>query len=169
MSSTPKKRKPPPPSPQPQGRLTRSSARMAALSSMRVTRSTAREASASVSGSVLFTGDELPTTKRTKKQDQGSPSNNITTIIIEHCTQSELFATRAAEAKEGLENSIPGITITVNPKKPRKGCFEIRKKGGEKYISLEKMKHPFQAMMDLEMDKLISEITDKINGQNIET
>ncbi|RVW52306.1 hypothetical protein CK203_003725 [Vitis vinifera] len=71
---------------------------------------------------------------------------------------------------------------------PRRGCFEIREEGGEKYISLLKflanhvikalffllvasylhvfnlqdMKRPFAPMKALDMDKVISDIIDKI-------
>ncbi|POO03812.1 hypothetical protein TorRG33x02_001160 [Trema orientale] len=60
------------------------------------------------------------------------------TIVIEHCTQCTSFKKRAEQVKRGLEDGVSGISVLVNPNKPRRGCFEIRDEGGdgEKFISL---------------------------------
>nr|XP_025659635.1 uncharacterized protein LOC112755635 isoform X1 [Arachis hypogaea] len=58
------------------------------------------------------------------------------TIVIEHCKQCNSFKTRANLVKEGLEKRSSGITVILNPEKPRRGCFEIREEGGKKFISL---------------------------------
>lgn len=84
------------------------------------------------------------------------------TIVIEHCKQCNSFKTRAVQVKNGLEKGVPGITVHVNPEKPRRGCFEIREEGGEKFITLLDMKRPFKPMKELDMDKVISVITDKV-------
>ncbi|KAJ8763778.1 hypothetical protein K2173_003560 [Erythroxylum novogranatense] len=84
------------------------------------------------------------------------------TIVVEHCKQCMSFKTRAMQVKNGLEKAVPGVTVILNPEKPRKGCFEIRKRGGEKFISLLQMKRPFQRMKALDMDQVISDIIDKI-------
>ncbi|XP_057504339.1 uncharacterized protein LOC130787880 [Actinidia eriantha] len=84
------------------------------------------------------------------------------TIVIEHCKQCNAFKTRAIQVKNGLENDVSGITVLVNPEKPRRGCFEIREEGGEKFISLLDMKRPFAPMKALDMDKVISDVIDKI-------
>ncbi|GMP83955.1 hypothetical protein CsSME_00037682 [Camellia sinensis var. sinensis] len=84
------------------------------------------------------------------------------TIVIEHCKQCNSFKTRAIQVKNGLESGLSGVNVLVNPEKPRRGCFEIREEGGEKFISLLDMKRPFTPMKALDMDKVISDIIDKI-------
>ncbi|KAK3008902.1 hypothetical protein RJ639_013199 [Escallonia herrerae] len=58
------------------------------------------------------------------------------TIVIEHCKQCNAFKTRAIQVKNGLEDGLSGITVLLNPGKPRRGCFEIREEGGETFLSL---------------------------------
>ncbi|KAI7998448.1 Selenoprotein H [Camellia lanceoleosa] len=84
------------------------------------------------------------------------------TIVIEHCKQCNSFKTRAIQVKNGLESGLSGVNVLVNPEKPRRGCFEIREEGGEKFISLLDMKRPFTPMKALDMDKVISDVIDKI-------
>ncbi|XP_061346266.1 uncharacterized protein LOC133291922 [Gastrolobium bilobum] len=163
----PRKRKasePNPPETQAPARVTRSTA----LSSVRLTRSAAKRPGPPP----VFA--ELPKNNKKKgkkpKQEEGqepASSNSRTTIVIEHCTQCDSFKTRATELKEGLEAKVPDITVIVNPKKPRKGCFEIREEGGQKFVSLLKMERPFKPMMDLDMDKTISDIVDKISSASL--
>ncbi|KAL2543486.1 selenoprotein H [Forsythia ovata] len=86
------------------------------------------------------------------------------TVIIEHCKQCNSFKTRAIQVKNGLEKGVVGVNVMVNPEKPRRGCFEIREVGGGIFVSLLDMKRPFAPMKKLDMDKVISEIIDKING-----
>ncbi|XP_022950995.1 selenoprotein H-like isoform X2 [Cucurbita moschata] len=57
-------------------------------------------------------------------------------VVIEHCKQCQSFKKRAMEVQNGLEKGVPGITVLLNPDKPRRGCFEIRSEDGEKFISL---------------------------------
>ncbi|KAF9660597.1 hypothetical protein SADUNF_SadunfUnG0005600 [Salix dunnii] len=45
---------------------------------------------------------------------------------------------------------------------PRRGCFEIREEGGETFISLQGMKRPFPPLKALDMDKVISDIIDRV-------
>ncbi|XP_021276772.1 selenoprotein H [Herrania umbratica] len=85
------------------------------------------------------------------------------TVVVEHCKQCNSFKTRAVQVKDGLEKGVPGIKVLLNPEKPRRGCFEIREEGGKKFISLLDMKRPFKRMKDLDMEKVISDIVDKIN------
>ncbi|CAM8955512.1 unnamed protein product [Rhodiola kirilowii] len=84
------------------------------------------------------------------------------TIVIEHCKQCNAFKTRAFQVKEGLESAIDGIQVLVNPEKPRRGCFEIREKDGETFISLLDMKRPFPPLKALNMEKVISDIIEKV-------
>ncbi|XP_027083403.1 uncharacterized protein [Coffea arabica] len=89
------------------------------------------------------------------------------TIIVEHCKQCNSFKTRALQVKDGLEKGLDGgVNVILNPEKPRRGCFEIREEGenGEKFISLLEMKRPFTPMKALDMDKVVSDILEKIKG-----
>ncbi|XXG64467.1 hypothetical protein AAC387_Pa05g2415 [Persea americana] len=85
------------------------------------------------------------------------------TIIIEACKQCNSFKTRASQVKEGLEKGVPGVTVTINPEKPRKGCFEVRTGSGNTFISLLNMPRPFKKMKDLDMDEVIEDIVKKLN------
>ncbi|XP_058181594.1 uncharacterized protein LOC131300001 [Rhododendron vialii] len=96
-------------------------------------------------------------------ESEGAAAEGKTkTVVIEHCKQCNSFKTRAVQVKNGLENGLPGITVLVNPEKPRRGCFEIREEGGEKFISLLDMKRPFKPMKELDMDDVIADIIGKI-------
>ncbi|XP_020252254.1 selenoprotein H-like [Asparagus officinalis] len=83
-------------------------------------------------------------------------------IIIEACKQCNSFKTRAFAVKDGLESAIPGIEVILNPEKPRRGCFEVRKADGEIVISLLDMKRPFTPMKNLDMEKVVEDIVKKI-------
>ncbi|XP_023536837.1 selenoprotein H-like [Cucurbita pepo subsp. pepo] len=85
-------------------------------------------------------------------------------VVIEHCKQCQSFKKRAIEVQNGLEKGVPGITVLLNPDKPRRGCFEIRSEDGEKFISLLDMKRPFTRMKELDMEEVISDIIEKIKG-----
>uniref|UniRef100_A0A453HTK1 Uncharacterized protein n=1 Tax=Aegilops tauschii subsp. strangulata TaxID=200361 RepID=A0A453HTK1_AEGTS len=45
---------------------------------------------------------------------------------------------------------------------PRRGCLEIREEGGDVFISLQNMPRPFKKMRELDMDKVIKDIAQKI-------
>ncbi|XP_020113535.1 selenoprotein H [Ananas comosus] len=85
------------------------------------------------------------------------------TIIVEACKQCNSFKTRAIKVKDGLESAVPGVTVTINPEKPRRGCFEIREDGGEVFVSLLDMPRPFKLMKNLDMDEVIVDIVKKIS------
>ncbi|KAG4931164.1 hypothetical protein AAZX31_17G189800 [Glycine max] len=103
------------------------------------------------------------------KVEEGDASENVLdasnkTIVVEHCKQCNSFKTRANQVKKGLEKADIGITVILNPEKPRKGCFEIRQEGsGKKFITLLDMKRPFKRMKDLDMDNVVSDIIDEIS------
>lgn len=90
--------------------------------------------------------------------DEGGSSSSKITIIIEHCKQCQSFKRRANEAKAGLEKSVPGISVLINPDKPRRGCFEIRAEDGKAFVSLQDLKRPFKPMKDLDMDEVVADI-----------
>ncbi|KAA8525774.1 hypothetical protein F0562_007629 [Nyssa sinensis] len=144
--------------------------------SSRVTRSSTRRVNGSTPVNSVVPAD-LPKKKKAKTSskekgevDESSKTeatvakvvHGSKTIVVEHCKQCNSFKTRAIQVKNGLENGLPGITVLVNPEKPRRGCFEIREEGGEKFISLLDMKRPFAPMKALDMDKVISDMIDKI-------
>ncbi|KAM7490795.1 hypothetical protein LguiA_033716 [Lonicera macranthoides] len=97
-----------------------------------------------------------------KDEPPAQTKDGSKTIVIEHCKQCNQFKIRATMVKNALENDISGITVLVNPEKPRRGCFEIREEGGETFISLLDMKRPFAPMRALNMDEVISNISEKI-------
>lgn len=103
--------------------------------------------------------------KEDEEKDECDASDSKSrTIIIEHCKQCNQFKTRAVKVMEGLEKAFSGITVLLNPEKPRRGCFEIREEGGETFISLQDMKRPFKPMKDLDMEQVISNIVAKIQA-----
>ncbi|KAJ0030469.1 hypothetical protein Pint_12637 [Pistacia integerrima] len=117
-------------------------------------------------------------------EEAGGDESEKRTIVIEHCKQCSSFKTRANLVKDGLEKDVAGITVLLNPEKglnrlgykklggkkhfvmrnkaPRRGCFEIREEGGETFISLLDMKRPFIPMKELDMNKVISDIVEKL-------
>ncbi|XP_058067957.1 uncharacterized protein LOC131217177 [Magnolia sinica] len=84
------------------------------------------------------------------------------TIIVEACKQCTQFKKRALLVKEGLENGVPGVSVKINPEKPRRGCFEIREENGKTFVSLLAMPRPFEKMRALDMDKVIADIIKNI-------
>ncbi|KAG5225070.1 selenoprotein [Salix suchowensis] len=96
--------------------------------------------------------------------EEESPTGDAVskTIVIEHCKQCNAFKTRAIQVQDGLLSAFPGISVLLNPEKPRRGCFEIREEGGETFISLQSMKRPFPPLKALDMDKVISDIIDRV-------
>ncbi|CAA0820515.1 selenium binding [Striga hermonthica] len=97
-----------------------------------------------------------------KEDPEPESADSSKTIIIEHCKQCNSFKTRAIQVKVELEKEVSGVKVVVNPEKPRRGCFEIREKGGDIFVSLLDMKRPFKPMKDLDMGKVISDIVEKI-------
>ncbi|OIV97768.1 hypothetical protein TanjilG_12525 [Lupinus angustifolius] len=99
------------------------------------------------------------------KEPSSSNANN-TTIIIEH-SERKLFKDKAQEVKQALEEALPGITITINSRKLNKlGSFDIEEEGGEKFCSLKGMKSPFKRLKELDVERVVSDITDKISSKN---
>ncbi|KAJ1259105.1 hypothetical protein BS78_10G127700 [Paspalum vaginatum] len=84
-------------------------------------------------------------------------------VIVEACTQCKQFKIRAQKVKGDLESSVPGVSVIINPQKPRRGCLEIREEGGEVFISLLNMPRPFTPMKKLDMDEVIKDIAKKIS------
>nr|VDD13051.1 unnamed protein product [Brassica oleracea] len=95
-------------------------------------------------------------------KEEGDDGAEHKRIVIEHCKQCKSFKERANELKDGLEIAVPGIIVTVNADKPRRGCFEIREEGGQTFVSLLDMKRPFKEMKDLDMEQVIADIVEKL-------
>ncbi|KAJ1688620.1 hypothetical protein LUZ63_012775 [Rhynchospora breviuscula] len=96
------------------------------------------------------------------KENKESGDANNESIIIEACKQCNAFKTRALKVKHALETALPAISVSINPLKPRRGCFEIRQVGGQIFISLLNMPRPFTPMKNLDMDELIQDIIKKL-------
>ena len=52
---------------------------------------------------------------------------------------------------------MPSASITVNPEKPRKGCFEVRV-GDKAVLSLLDMPRPFTKLKALEMEDVAKDV-----------
>jgi len=52
---------------------------------------------------------------------------------------------------------LPSASITVNPEKPRKGCFEVRV-GDKAVLSLLDMPRPFTKLKALEMEDVAKDV-----------
>jgi len=56
---------------------------------------------------------------------------------------------------KALKEAAPDAEVSINPEKPRKGCFEVRTADGTKtYVSLLSMPRPFTKLKELDMDEL---------------
>ncbi|MBA0835966.1 hypothetical protein Goarm_008214 [Gossypium armourianum] len=64
------------------------------------------------------------------------------TVVVEHCKQCNSFKTRAFQVRDGLEKGVPWVKVLLNPEKD--------------------MKRPFKLMKELDMEKVISDIIEKI-------
>ncbi|CAN6338257.1 unnamed protein product [Urochloa humidicola] len=98
-----------------------------------------------------------------EEEDGGNAVAEGKRVIVEACTQCRQFKIRAQKVKEDLESSVPGVSVIINPQKPRRGCLEIREEGGEVFISLLNMPRPFTPMKKLDMDEVIKDIANKIS------
>ncbi|KAI3932579.1 hypothetical protein MKW98_012550 [Papaver atlanticum] len=108
--------------------------------------------------------EEVKPAPAAKAEEDPEDQNKGSTVVIEHCKQCNRFKVRAHQVKAGLEDGVPGINVVINPEKPRRGCFEIRKEGGETFISLLDLKRPFKLMTDLVMEDVIADIVGKIKS-----
>lgn len=51
-----------------------------------------------------------------------------------------------------LTSAVPDLKVSVNPEKPRKGCFEVRDESGKVFISLLDMPRPFTKLKALDLE-----------------
>ncbi|KAJ6925090.1 hypothetical protein NC652_018130 [Populus alba x Populus x berolinensis] len=80
------------------------------------------------------------------------------TIVIEHCKQCDAFKTNP------FVECFSCYSVLLNPEKSRRGCFEIQEEGEETFISLLNMKRLFRPLKGLDMDKVISNIIDRVKS-----
>ncbi|CAI9111110.1 OLC1v1011249C1 [Oldenlandia corymbosa var. corymbosa] len=161
---------------EPSGRVTRSSARVtrsgtrqAKLDPISPPMKKAKKSPKQPKAKTAKPSSSVPVEKQVAETDTKSAHGDgpKKTIIVEHCKQCNSFKTRALHVKQALEKDLDGsVTVVLNPDKPRKGCFEIREDGedGETFISLLDMKRPFTPMKELDMDKVVSDIVDRIKA-----
>ncbi|MCO5605750.1 hypothetical protein L7F22_059934 [Adiantum nelumboides] len=95
------------------------------------------------------------------EEEAPADSESQKVVIIEASKECNCFKTSAAKVQAGLTKAIPGIEVLVNPEKPRKGCFEVRSKGGDIYLSLLGLPRPFTKLKNLDMDNAVEEIVTK--------
>jgi len=62
-----------------------------------------------------------------------------------------------------LKEAVKDLEVSVNPDKPRKGCFEVREADGKTFVSLLDMPRPFTKLKALEVEKLAEEIAEHFN------
>ncbi|KAK9837337.1 hypothetical protein WJX81_007378 [Elliptochloris bilobata] len=58
----------------------------------------------------------------------------------------------------GIAGANPDLVVSVNPVKPRKGCFEVRDASGKMYVSLLDLPRPFTKLKALDLDELAATI-----------
>lgn len=83
-------------------------------------------------------------------------------VIIEHCKQCNSFKTRALKVQDSLKAAITSLKVSINPEKPRKGCFEIRDSEGNIFISLQDMPRPFTKLKALDLGQTAADIVAKL-------
>lgn len=96
--------------------------------------------------------------------DEESPASvkSAKVIVIEASKECNSFKTRAAKVQTDLVKALSGVEVLVNPAKPRKGCFEIRDKEGNVYVSLLEMPRPYTKLKNLDLDKTVEDIVSKV-------
>lgn len=68
-----------------------------------------------------------------------------------------MFKRRAAELEKLVKEEAPGASFVVNPDKPRRGTFEVRR-GDKVYVSLQALPRPFTKLRELDMAALAAEV-----------
>eukprot|EP00252_Welwitschia_mirabilis_P014121 TRINITY_DN31165_c0_g1_i1.p1 TRINITY_DN31165_c0_g1~~TRINITY_DN31165_c0_g1_i1.p1 ORF type:complete len:191 (+),score=36.30 TRINITY_DN31165_c0_g1_i1:261-833(+) len=99
-----------------------------------------------------------------KTEDETTEQNRSKSrnIVIEHCKQCQCFKRSAAKVENGLKEAFTDLKVTINPDKPRRGCFEVRDDKGNLFLSLQDLKRPFTKLKEWDLDKTVADIIDKI-------
>lgn len=69
---------------------------------------------------------------------------------------SDAFKTRAAKLEAAIKKELPSTTVTINPEKPRKGCFEVTV-GSSVVLSLLNMPRPFPKLKALDIEGKVAD------------
>ena len=67
------------------------------------------------------------------------------------------FKTRSGKLEKALKAAKSDLTVSINPEKPRKGCFEVRV-GDKAVLSLTDMARPFKALKALDIDEVAADV-----------
>ena len=70
-----------------------------------------------------------------------------------------LHRTRASKIETLVKAALPSTTVSINPEKPRKGCFEVTA-NGKTIVSLTDMPRPFAKLKALDIEALAKEVVD---------
>ncbi|KAK9811145.1 hypothetical protein WJX73_006459 [Symbiochloris irregularis] len=120
--------------------------------------SPAKKAKPAKAAKATKTTKAKPAPKAEKEQAPSSDDSELT-LVVEHCKQCQCFKRRTAELEQILREQVPDLDWTVNPEKPRRGCFEVRDaNSGKKYITLLDMPRPFSKLKELDMDDVAEKI-----------
>ncbi|GFH05755.1 uncharacterized protein HaLaN_00268 [Haematococcus lacustris] len=68
---------------------------------------------------------------------------------------------KATKLEKLLKEALPGVVVSINPDKPRKGCFEVREGEDVKHVSLLDMPRPFTKLKELDLEALAADIASK--------
>ncbi|PSC69014.1 Seleno H [Micractinium conductrix] len=79
------------------------------------------------------------------------------------CQVCWVFKRRANELEKLVLESVPEAEFAINPEKPRKGCFEVRR-GDKTYVSLLSLPRPFTKLRELEMGEVAAAIVADLGG-----
>lgn len=69
-----------------------------------------------------------------------------------------MFKTRANQLIKAVTAKQEGAAFSINPEKPRKGCFEVRGPSGKVYVSLTDMPRPFKPLRELDVEELAERV-----------
>ena len=83
-------------------------------------------------------------------------------LTIEHCKQCSSFKNQASKFEKSLKEKIQGLEVSINPQKPRRGCFEVRDEEGNIFLSLLDLKRPFPELRALNVEEHVELIVSKI-------
>ncbi|KAL6748002.1 Seleno protein H [Haematococcus lacustris] len=73
----------------------------------------------------------------------------------------EAWYVGATKLEKLLKEALPGVVVSINPDKPRKGCFEVREGEDVKHVSLLDMPRPFTKLKELDLEALAADIASK--------
>ncbi|GLC55987.1 hypothetical protein PLESTB_001052200 [Pleodorina starrii] len=100
--------------------------------------------------------EKAPAKKQTKKEETATlDAASAKGIVI------EAWATKLEKL---LKEALPGTDVSINPEKPRKGCFEVRGPDGKVFVSLLDMPRPFTKLKALDVEALATEIADALKA-----